>query len=268
MKEIVAGLRPACEQLQAAGRRVRIFFRDDDVDEDEETLHRMVKIFLRHNVPVNLEIIPARLTKTAVRALRQYHNFWPHLLGLNQHGWQHLNHEPTGRRCEFGPARSFEQQLHDISQGRAVLEEAFSTGFFPAFTPPWNRCTAATFSALDELGFQVLSKDQGREAVTGYSFQEISITLDLYRWRNGAEMKAPAAIISELSEQLSARDPIGIMLHHKVMDETACELLELLICELNHQPGLEFHTFQSLSESIGTVPRASASGTSAGTAAC
>lgn len=104
--------------------------------------------------------------------------------------------------------------------------------------------------------------------MTGYSFQEISITLDLYRWRNGAEMKAPAAIISELGEQLLTCNTVGIMLHHKVMDETACELLELLICEMNHQPGLEFHTFQSLSESIVTVPRASAGGCPVVSPAC
>ena len=267
MNEIINGLRPALEQLEAAPRTARIFFRDDDVDEDEETLHRMLKIFLRHDVPVNLEIIPARLTNAAIRALQQYSHFWPHLLGLNQHGWQHLNHEPTGRRCEFGPARSFEQQLQDLSQGRALLAEAFGAAFFPVFTPPWNRCTATTFSALAELGFPVLSKDRGREAVTGYGFQEIPITLDLYRWRDGAVMKAPADIISELRDQLSAGETIGIMLHHKVMDESAYEFLDLLVHGLSRQTGLEFHTFQSLLGSLGPVPRASASGTPAGTAA-
>lgn len=161
MKEIIAGLRPVIEQLQTAGRTVRIFFRDDDVDEDEETLHRMVKIFLRHNVPVNLEIIPARLAKTAIRALRQYHNFWPHLLGLNQHGWQHLNHEPTGRRCEFGPARSFEQQLHDISQGRAVLEEAVSTAFFPASRRPGIAAPPPPSARLMNLAFRCCQRIRG-----------------------------------------------------------------------------------------------------------
>ncbi|HWQ31542.1 MAG TPA: polysaccharide deacetylase [Blastocatellia bacterium] len=246
MKEVIAGLRPVCEQLQADRRRVRIFFRDDDVDEDEATLHRLLRIFLRHEAPVNLEIIPGRLTKSAARLLRQYRDFRPRLIGLNQHGWQHVNHEPAGRKCEFGPSRSFDEQIKDISQGRAVLEAVFETAFFPAFTPPWNRCTNETAQALDELGFQVLSKDQCRLPAANYRFQEIPVTLDLYRWRQGPVMKAPAEIISDLSRQMREADRIGILLHHKVMDETAFEFLDLLTSELRAQSPVSLELFQSL----------------------
>jgi hypothetical protein len=51
--------------------------------------------------------------------------FTPDLIELDQHGWQHTNHETTGRKCEFGPSRSYEQQYADIAQGKALLEAAF-----------------------------------------------------------------------------------------------------------------------------------------------
>jgi hypothetical protein len=246
MKEVIAGLRPVFNQLLADNRRVRVFFRDDDVDEDEATLRRLLRIFLRHEAPINLEIIPGRLTNSAISLLRQYRDFRPHLIGLNQHGWQHVNHEPAGRKCEFGPSRNFDKQREDLSQGRAVLDSAFGTAFFPAFTPPWNRCTNETYQALDELGFKVLSKDQDKPPVAGYRFQEIPVTLDLYRWRHGPVMKAPAEISSELSRQLRDADRVGILLHHKVMDETAFEFLDLLTSELGAQPPVSLELFQSL----------------------
>lgn len=246
MKEVIAALRPVFSQMQADSRRVRVFFRDDDVDEDEATLHRLLSIFLKHDAPVNLEIVPGRLMNSAVRLLRQYRDLRPHLIGLNQHGWQHVSHEPAGRKCEFGSSRSFDEQREDISRGRAVLEAAFGTAFFPAFTPPWNRCTNETYRALDELGFEVLSQDQGKPAGAGYRFQEISVTLDLYRWRHGPVMKAPAEIINDLGRQLRESEQVGILLHHKVMDETAFEFLELLTSELRAQSPVSLELFQSL----------------------
>jgi predicted deacetylase len=111
------------------------------------------------------------------------------LIELNQHGWRHTNHEPEGRKCEFGASRSFEEQLADIARGREVLEHAFGKAFSPVFTPPWNRCTQDTYRALDQLGFRALSQLQGKQPVAGYNFRELSVRLDLFRWKGGAVMK-------------------------------------------------------------------------------
>jgi hypothetical protein len=246
MKNLIAEIRPVLDQLQAEGRTVSLFFRDDDVDEDEQRLYRLLRVFLYHEAPVNLEIIPGRLTKGAIRLLRQHQSYWPELLGLNQHGWRHVNHEQNGRKCEFGKSRSYDQQYADIAQGKKILEDVFGDTFFPAFTPPWNRCTAETHRAFDELGFAVFSKDNSHPRVTGYGFQEISVTLDLYRWKNGTAMKAPDEIVEELKTQICLSGPVGIMLHHKVMDDTAFEFLDLLTAELRHHPAVRMHTFQSL----------------------
>jgi hypothetical protein len=67
----------------------------------------------------------------------------------------------------------------------------------------------------------VLSKDREKEPVQGHRFQEISTTLDLYRWKGGATLKPPDVIVKTLISQLWELDTIGILLHHKIMDVTA-----------------------------------------------
>jgi peptidoglycan/xylan/chitin deacetylase (PgdA/CDA1 family) len=246
VQEALAQLDAALAELSAQRRTLNLFFRDDDVDENEDSLHALVELFLRHKVPINLEIIPARLTDAAIAWLRRCHEQHPDLIELNQHGWQHSNHEPTGRKCEFGPSRGYDEQLADIKRGKTVLAEAFGAAFSPIFTPPWNRCTTETYRVLDELGFHALSALRSTEPVVGYSFRELSVTLDLYTWRGGATLKLPAVFVSELIDQLRAGDTIGIMLHHKVMNEPAWAWLNELLAMLRRYEFIKFHTFQSL----------------------
>jgi len=170
----------------------------------------------------------------------------PEMIELNQHGWLHQNHEREGRKCEFGASRAYAEQLADIMQGQARMNEAFGPNWVPVFIPPWNRCTEETRRAIDHLGFRALSAKQGISVVTGYRFEEISITLDLYRWNGGARLKAPEEVVSELIAQLSRQQTIGVVLHHKVMDEQAFFLLVSLLDTLAAHPAVSFHTFQSL----------------------
>ncbi|MGE0885457.1 MAG: hypothetical protein AB7P14_18065 [Blastocatellales bacterium] len=233
----------ALEKLEAEGRALNIFFRDDDVDEDEATLRQLLDVFNRLQTPLNLEVIPGLLTEEAVALLRQCP---PALFELNQHGWQHANHEREGRKCEFGASRGFEQQLADIAAGQRRMNEAFGDGWSAVFTPPWNRCTEATYRGLDQLGFVALSKDRGKQPVTGCGFREISITLDLYRWNGGPAMKSPENILDELVLQMDELDTIGILLHHKVMNSTAFLFLQQLIESLRNCFNIRFRTFQGL----------------------
>lgn len=241
-------LRECLASLQARQQDIHLFLRDDDVDEDEETLRHLLDISLARNAPVNLEIIPGRLTAAGVAVLKNALRADPSLFSINQHGWLHVSHEPNGRKCEFGPARSLAQQTEDIAGGKSVLEAAFDDRFYPVFTPPWNRCTPNTYAALDDLGFLVLSKDQGKEPVTGHRFREVSTTLDLYNWKGGVQMKAPDEIVRCLVAQIRTLPVVGLLLHHKVMDAEAFRFLDQLVSELKRSPIVQFHTFQSLTQ--------------------
>lgn len=250
MDDMIERLKQALDQLRLQGRTVDLFFRDDDVDDDEDSLRTLLDLFLLHEIPVNLQIIPGRLTGPAVALLSQYWNLRSDLFELNQHGWLHFNHEAEGRKCEFGPSRRFDQQLADIAGGKKVLEDAFGRAFTRVFTPPWNRCTTDTFRALDQLGFEALSKKRGADSVSGYSFREISVTLDLYQWKNEIRMKAPGDFINELLAQLREFDLIGVMLHHKVMNKAAFDFLAWMLGELRSYRSINFHTFQSLLKAV------------------
>lgn len=246
MNSSLARLKSALARRGQQAAPLRIFFRNDDVDEDEATLRRLLRFFLERETPINLGVIPGRLTAACAELLAQSIGAAPELFELNQHGWLHLNHEREGRKCEFGPGRTYDAQLADIAQGRERMTEAFGHNWFPVFVPPWNRCTDETRRALDHLGFRALSAKRGGATGTGYRFEEISITLDLYRWNDGASLKSPEEIVDGLIAQLSRQQVIGVMLHHKVMDERAFSILGSLLDTLASHPTVRFHTFQSL----------------------
>jgi predicted glycosyltransferase/peptidoglycan/xylan/chitin deacetylase (PgdA/CDA1 family) len=243
---LVEALRGKLDHVQAVGEPIHVFLRDDDVDEDEETLRRLLDISISRGVPVNLEIIPGRLTADATQLLKDHQRDFPALVELNQHGWQHANHEANGKKCEFGPSRTAAQQLADIARGKALLEASFGDRFYPVFTPPWNRCTADTFAALDRLGFAALSRDERLVPPAGWQFQEVPVTLDLFDWGGNPRLRAPEAIVADLLTQFDRGGRIGLMLHHKVMDDRAFGLLDQLLAELTTYPVVHFHTFQSL----------------------
>ncbi|MCG3163166.1 MAG: hypothetical protein JMDDDDMK_04549 [Acidobacteria bacterium] len=239
-------LKAALARRQQQSDPLNLFFRDDDVDEDEATLRRLLEIFLRREAPINLGVIPGRLTAAGGELLAQSVSAAPALIELNQHGWLHLNHEREGRKCEFGPGRTYAEQLADIARGQERMTEAFGSDWFPVFIPPWNRCVADTHRALDQLGFRAFSAKRGSSVVTGYRFKEISITLDLFNWLDGASLKSAEEIVDELSAQLARQQTIGVMLHHKVMDEQAFTFLDAVLDAFASSPDVRFHTFQSL----------------------
>jgi hypothetical protein len=240
---MIERLKNELQRPEAKERTINVFFRDDDIDEDEPTLRQLLGLFREMQTPINLEIIPGRLTNDCAEFLRQQDRA---LFELNQHGWQHINHELAGRKCEFGESRNFDQQLADIAAGQGQMNKAFGDDWSQVFTPPWNRCTANTFRALDELGFAALSKDRSGQLVTGYRFREISITFDLYRWKGEPAMKSPEHVFDELIPQLNELDTVGVMLHHKVMDAAAFDFVRELIETLRESQAVRFHTFQSL----------------------
>ncbi|MGH9935504.1 MAG: DUF2334 domain-containing protein, partial [Blastocatellia bacterium] len=169
MNSSFAQLKSALAERQQQIAPLRLFFRDDDVDEDEAALRRLLQLFLRRGAPINLGVIPGRLTAAGGELLAQSVRAAPALLELNQHGWRHINHESGrergSRKCEFGPSRTYAEQLADIAQGQARMTEAFGPYWFPVFIPPGNRCTEDTYRALDQLGFRALSAIRGDSVV-------------------------------------------------------------------------------------------------------
>jgi peptidoglycan/xylan/chitin deacetylase (PgdA/CDA1 family) len=233
-------------QLAQRNAPLHVFFRDDDADENVPPLRRLLELFQHWQTPLNLAVIPGRLTEAGRDLLLQAVQATPALIEIHQHGWQHLNHERAGRKCEFGPSRSLAQQLADLAQGQARMNSAFGPHWFPAFVPPWNRCTEHTARALDQLGFRVLSRDRGAAALTGYGFSEIPVTLDLFCWPGGARLRPAAELIEAFRQQMQTGVPVGVMLHHKVMDAAAFAFVETLLRLCRRFPNVRCQTLAQL----------------------
>ena len=221
-----AWLRPLREALDAAPETVTFFFRDDDAGWRDDRLGALLDQFAERAVPIDLAAIPLDMTPALAGALLERAERQP--LGLHQHGYAHLSHETEGRKCEFGPARAAAAQLADIGDGRRRLLELLGPALEPMFTPPWNRCTAATGAALVELGIAVLSRDRTAVALDLEGLRELPVQVDWLAKRRGVPLGRDA-----VGEQLAARAaepaPLGVMLHHADMDmEGLTAISELL----------------------------------------
>ena len=189
------------------------FFRNDDAGLRDELLRRLLDVFDRHGAPIDLAVIPCALGAELAAELRSRDD----LVGVHQHGFAHVNHEPVGRKAEFGSSRDEAQQRHDIERGRSLLAELLGDAPEPIFTPPWNRCTDATAHALAVLGFRVLSRESRAAELDAAGLQELPVHVDWFAHRKGVRLTR-----AELGDRLAAATagggPVGVMLHHAVMD--------------------------------------------------
>ncbi len=245
---IATHLRPALAAFEQDRHARAVFLRDDDIDDDEASLRRLLELTLARGVPLHLAVVPRLLTPAGTRLLKDMKRTHGDLLEVGQHGYTHRNHEPLWPPGEFGPSRDFDAQLRDVTRGKVLLERALGGDLAPVFTPPWNRSTGDTHRALDRLGFQILSQERRDAPPIGeYDFREISVTLDPYRWPGGRpHLKSPGDIFADLARQLVAGGPVGVLLHHKVMGEDAFVLLERLLAELTRCRAICFQTLQGV----------------------
>jgi predicted deacetylase len=229
--------------LEQRNQPLQLFLRDDDVAQDETSLRQLLDLCLRYAMPVNLAVIPGKLTTDGAALLNQSVARFSSSIELHQHGWLHLNHETSGKKCEFGASRTAEEQCADLAAGRARMNEAFGAHWFPVFVPPWNRCTETTARLLTQLGFRALSRDAGQPPL---SLREMSVTIDLHAWHGGAQLRPLDEFTNELVRQIQHADRIGLLVHHQVMDGTAFAWLEALLQTFADFPLVECCTLQSL----------------------
>ena len=224
-------LDPLAAALARAPEPVQFFFRDDDAGWEDERLLALLDLFRERDLPLDLAVIPRALSPELAQTLTARSSESDGRLGLHQHGLAHVNHEPEGRKCEFGPARTPADQRHDLDEGRKLLDALLPGITEPFFTPPWNRCTSTTAQVLAELGFEALSRDAEAPRSGVQGLRELPVSVDWsYAKRGGSRLTW-----SELGELAAQRvglgGPVGINLHHGVMDDEELALLAEL-CDL------------------------------------
>lgn len=227
-------------------RRIPVFFRDDDATSDIPSLRRMLHLFEERRVPINIEVIPGLLTSDGTGLLSDSATRNPGLIGINQHGWRHENHEPTGKRCEFGASRSNFKQEQDIRAGRQILEDSFGELFFPVFTPPWNRYTSTTCRILAALDYAAISAFTRSDYVTDDIITHLPATIDIIDWRGNRNLRPVDELLAGIAAQFASTRVIGVLLHHQAMNDYAFEFLARLLDLLIDSGKISFHLFPSL----------------------
>jgi peptidoglycan/xylan/chitin deacetylase (PgdA/CDA1 family) len=221
-------LDPVREVLDDADEPVTVFFRDDDAGRRDDRLLALLDLLARHAVPVEVAAIPLALGRRVAAELCARAEATPGLVGVHQHGYAHANHEPAGRRCEFGPARSRAAQRRDLEAGASRLADVVGPLAAPIFTPPWNRCTAVTGICLVELGFECLSRESRAPRLEVAGLVELPVSVDWFAHRHGVRLTRP-----ELGELLAGRiragDAVGVMLHHAPMEADDFRALDRLV---------------------------------------
>lgn len=232
MSDWLEGIRNVVDRAESP---VRVFFRDDDAGWANDHLYRLLDRFTEYGIAIDLAVIPNSLEHALANELlarwRQNRN----LLGLHQHGFSHANHEPVGRKCEFGGSRTKSQQRDDITKGKAWMATQLGHAVDPFFTPPWNRCTQETLECLEDLDFKLLSCDASATKFESSGLQQTPVHINWSRIVKTSSQ--PLAKLGQvISSHLVVNSLTGIMLHHVDMEEENLDILaDLLAVFSGHQ---------------------------------
>lgn len=224
-----------------------VFFRADDVAVPSRNFSHMIAAFKRRRVPLSMAVVPAWLTRNRWEALRSVAGDDPALWCWHQHGYQHKNHEPEGKKCEFGASRPTEAIRQDLRRGRDRLSEIMGPAFFPAFTPPWNRCGTSTLVLLKEMGYYVVSRSKGASSAPPRGLADFSVNVDLHTRKEPDPETARRNLLDELETALGGGF-CGIMIHHQRMNGAALDFLDNLLSVLTREPGVRLVHMKDLIE--------------------
>jgi hypothetical protein len=218
-------LSPVLEALDATRAPLDFFLRDDDAGWDDARLIALLQTSARAGVPIDLAAIPMAVSESLARELCSRIDAMPNLIGVHQHGYAHTNHQTEGRACEFGSARNAQMQEMDLVRGRAMLLRQFGSRLDSLFTPPWNRCVPQTIAALETLGYLAISRNRG--ALPQHSLPELQVDIDWCKHcRAGGSIAVANALATAIRDRDADAEPLGLMLHHAVMESRELDLLE------------------------------------------
>jgi len=214
--------------LEKAPPMVTVFFRADDVAVPGTRFNRLAATFTRNRMPLNLAVVPAWLTGPRWQTVRRLAKQVPGLFCWHQHGWRHVNHEPAGKKQEFGPARSRREIKTDLLRGRQRLARIMGRDFFPVFTPPWNRCDGNTLALLSTLEYLAVSRSSGSLPPSPEKLADIPVNVDLHTLREKNPDTGWNRLLADLGCAVSG-GICGVMIHHRFMNDAAFGFLDMLL---------------------------------------
>jgi hypothetical protein len=218
------------------GHRPRFWWRDDDARAPTPALFRMLALSELHKAPLAIAIIPDG-DLAAIGEVIQGHP----LVSAIQHGCDHVDrNQGGGYSAEFAPAQHPEEVSKAISQAWRRLSAALSAT--PVYAPPWNVLTPNVAVALRATPFKAVST-YGAAGPAPEGLAEVNAHIDIMRWRP-ARFRGETEIMRRLLRLLQQRrrsgrwtEPIGLLTHHKNLDEPAWRFLDSFLGRLASEHG-------------------------------
>lgn len=204
------------------------FFRADDIGIPSKRFSQLIACFQKHRLPLCLATVPAWTTEPRLSELIRITGKNDSQWCWHQHGRVHRNFENTGKKQEFGPARTKQEIYDNLTKGKIRLEKILGKNFHPVFTPPWNRCSEDTLLALADLDFKAVSRSSGAHPDAPVSLPDFQVNVDLHTRKEISPYLAFENLLTEIEKGL-ASGQCGIMIHHQRMNRAAFEMLDLLL---------------------------------------
>jgi hypothetical protein len=236
--EVWQPLRAELARWIHANRSARFWLRDDDAVKPTEALERLLALSGKNAVPLTLAVIPGHAENALAARLANEVD-----VTVAVHGWSHENHAlKDEKKQELGSHRPREAVVGQLQDGYTRTEGLFPQRFVPVLVPPWNRIDPLLLPELPKLGFEALSVIGPARPKHMAFLPVINTHVDLMDWhdtrccRDHGELVA--AIVKELQQRFDGSgEPIGILTHHLVHDDSAWAFLRTLFAVTAEAPG-------------------------------
>jgi hypothetical protein len=219
---------------QAEGRTARFWWRDDDAVTATPELARFAATV--GNCGAVLAVIPA----AADAALARFVAANPQLR-VAVHGWSHANHAAASeKKQELGAHRPNAIIMGEIAAGLARLRDMVGPQVISMLVPPWNRMAPALLPLLPEVGIRSVSMFGA--APRHAPLCVMNTHVDLIDWHGSRGGRDPRLLVDEIVRELERRrladsgEPLGVLSHHLVSDETAFRFAADLMHATVHHP--------------------------------
>ena len=225
-----ADLADELDRWRQSGRSATFWWRDDDAGPDDGKLQGFLDQRRRLDTALALATVPAWLAPPTVRRILAD----PGAVVL-QHGWAHRNNaSPTVKKTEL--ADGIAHLEADLIKGRESLHAAFGARFQPVMVPPWNRIGPVTRARLAEIGYIGLSAHGPRANASENRIHTVNVHIDIIDWRSrsfcGDEVALAQAIAhleARRTGSADAREPTGLMTHHRDHDEASGRFVDRFV---------------------------------------
>ena len=205
-------------------------------------LDLLLDLAAKYEAPLALAVIPDGLDASLAARIDG-------AVSVLQHGFSHTNYAPPpAKKMELGGHRAAGEIRRELTDGFAVLRDAFGARFLPVLVPPWNRIADSTLADLSPIGFAGLSTFGARTSFETANLRVVNTHVDIINWKRGrafvGESQAAAAIVAHLRGkrlgEFDGGEATGLMTHHLVHDRQCTAFLARLLAALDEHPAAKW----------------------------